>query len=197
MGGRIHAPVRPEPPETHGVRHGLSGIVEVSEVFFAYSEKGSRRLLRPPRRRGLPWVEPRQKVYAVVARDRRGRVLTAVAGLGLPRADRLTAVLAPVAPGSVLCPPRPQDYRQAAERLGLVLGCLLPDRDRRDIRLSHWHRQGVAALRSRLRAWMERFHGVATRYLHRYLAWYAFLEQAPTIDECAAADQLVRSVVDW
>ncbi|HEX6988665.1 MAG TPA: hypothetical protein VF282_04295 [Bacillota bacterium] len=44
---------------------------------------------------------------------------------------------------------------------------------------------------------MDRFHGVATRYLHRYLAWYAFLEQAPILDECTAGDQLLRAVLDW
>lgn len=177
----------------------LGGVVEVSEAAFAHSEKGSRRLARPPRRRGLRWVEPWnvQKVYAVVARDRRGRILTAVTGIGRPRSADLVSVLDPVARGSVLCPPRPQDYRQAAVRLGLVDGFSYLARRRVPVRHTHWHRAGVVALRTRLRAWIQRFNGVATRYLHRYLAWYAFLEQAPTRDDSAAADQLLRALMHW
>lgn len=177
----------------------LSGVVEVSEVRFAHSEKGSRRLHRPPRRRGLLWSEPWnvKKVFAVVVRDRRGRILTAVTGIGPPRVDELVRVLAPVAPGSVLCPPRPQAYRRAAARLGLVDGYMTRTRRRPPVRLAHWHREGATALHLRLRAWIHRFHGLATRYLHRYLAWYAFLEQVPLADEAAAGDQLLRATLQW
>jgi hypothetical protein len=40
-----------------------------------------------------------------------------------------------------------------------------------------FHIQNVNAYHSRLKGWMERFHGVATRYLPNHLGWRRFLER--------------------
>ena len=42
-----------------------------------------------------------------------------------------------------------------------------------------WHVQNVNAFVSRLRQWMGRFKGVATRYLASYLGWFRVLDRAP------------------
>ncbi|MEO7031554.1 MAG: hypothetical protein ABI351_06170 [Herbaspirillum sp.] len=39
-----------------------------------------------------------------------------------------------------------------------------------------YHIQNVNAYDSRLKVWMYRFHGVATRYLENYLGWRRMLE---------------------
>ncbi|MDP3815185.1 MAG: IS1595 family transposase, partial [Pseudomonas sp.] len=39
-----------------------------------------------------------------------------------------------------------------------------------------FHIQNVNAYHSRLKNWMTRFHGVATRYLPNYLGWRRMLE---------------------
>ena len=43
-----------------------------------------------------------------------------------------------------------------------------------------WHVQNVNAYHSRLKNWMARFHGVATRYLPNYLGWRRMLERYST-----------------
>jgi glutaredoxin len=40
-----------------------------------------------------------------------------------------------------------------------------------------FHVQNVNAYHSRLKAWLQRFHGVATRYLANYLGWRRILEK--------------------
>ena len=39
------------------------------------------------------------------------------------------------------------------------------------------HIQNVNAYDSRLKLWMRRFHGVATKYLDNYLGWRRWLER--------------------
>ena len=39
-----------------------------------------------------------------------------------------------------------------------------------------YHIQNVNAYGSRLRQWMAKFHGVATRYLASYLGWYRMID---------------------
>jgi hypothetical protein len=40
-----------------------------------------------------------------------------------------------------------------------------------------FHIQDVNAYHGRLKGWMARFHGVATKYLPNYLGWRRFLER--------------------
>jgi hypothetical protein len=40
-----------------------------------------------------------------------------------------------------------------------------------------WHVQNVNAYDSRLKGWMGRFHGVATKYLAHYLGWRRLLDR--------------------
>ncbi len=39
-----------------------------------------------------------------------------------------------------------------------------------------YHIQNVNAYHSRLKEWMRRFHGVATKYLDHYLGWRRMIE---------------------
>jgi Homeodomain-like domain len=57
----------------------LSGIVEIDETMFQYSEKGSRHLTRKRRKRGgnnhvKGWSK--NQVYVVIARDRINKTLS-------------------------------------------------------------------------------------------------------------------------
>lgn len=40
-----------------------------------------------------------------------------------------------------------------------------------------YHVQHVNSFHKRLGEWMDRFHGVATKYLDNYLYWFKFLQQ--------------------
>lgn len=43
--------------------------------------------------------------------------------------------------------------------------------------------QNVNSYHSRLKSWMERFNGVATKYLDHYLSWFQFLDTIKHIND--------------
>jgi hypothetical protein len=54
--------------------------------------------------------------------------------------------------------------------------------------LRHEERAAAGTYVQRLRSWMRRFHGVATKYLTNYLAWHRFLH-ALGVSRCRAGPQ--------
>src|SRR4051794_22458119 len=167
-------------------REALGGVVEADETFFRRSEKGSRRwrraegpLERRPRRRGERAGKrglSAEQVPALIARDRAGHTADAVLpGLG---ADAIAAALAPVvARDAVLCSDGAKAYAAFAaghrlhhEPVNLAAGVRVRD--------GAFHIQNVNAYHGRLKGWMGRFNGVATRYLPNYLGWRRTLERS-------------------
>src|SRR5919206_2916416 len=168
-------------------REALGGVVEADETSFRRSHEGSRRWRRgdaPPgrgphrrgeraSRRGLS----AERVPALIARDRAGHTADAVLpDLG---AVAIEAALAPVvADGAVLCSDGAKAYATFAtghglhhEPVDLAAGVRVRD--------GAFHVQNVNAYHGRLKGWMGRFNGVATRHLPHYLGWRRTLERAP------------------
>jgi transposase-like protein len=167
-------------------REALAGVVEADETFFRRSHKGSRRwrraegpLERRPHRRGERASKrglSAEQVPALIARDRAGHTADAVLpDLG---AAAIAAALGPViASDAVLCSDGAKAYAAfAAERglhhepVNLAAGVRVRD--------GAFHVQNVNAYHGRLKGWMGRFNGVATRYLPNYLGWRRTLERA-------------------
>ena len=46
-----------------------------------------------------------------------------------------------------------------------------------------FHIQNVNAYHCRLKVWMGRFHGVATKYLENYLGWFRYLDVEENLNE--------------
>ncbi len=46
-----------------------------------------------------------------------------------------------------------------------------------------FHIQNVNAYHSRLKGWMTRFHGVATKYLDHYLGWHRYMDVTEELNE--------------
>src|SRR5947208_2268145 len=167
-------------------REAWGGGVEADETFFRRSHKGSRRWRRgdaPPERRPHRRGErasrrglSAEQVPALIARDRAGHTADAVLpGLG---ADAIAAALGPVvARDAVLCSDGAKAYATFAaghglhhEPVNLAAGVRVRD--------GAFHIQNVNAYHGRLKGWMGRFNGVATRYLANYLGWRRTLERA-------------------
>src|SRR5689334_19856420 len=168
-------------------REALGGVVEADETFFRRSEKGSRRwrraegpLERRPRRRGERAGKrglSAEQVPALIARDRAGHTIDAVPPG--PGAEAIAAALAPVvARDAVLCSDGAKAHAAFAaghgvrhEPVNLAAGVRVRD--------GAFHVRNVNAYHGRLKGWMGRFNGVATRYLPNYLGWRRTLERAP------------------
>ena len=172
-------------------REALGGVVEADETFFRRSHKGSRRWRRGdappgrgPHRRGERAGEragerglSAEQVPALIARDRAGHTADAVLpDLG---AEAIEAVLAPVVAGdAVPCSDGAKAYAAFAaghglhhEPVNLAAGIRVRD--------GAFHLQNVNAYHGRLKGWMGRFNGVATRHLPNHLGWRRTLERAP------------------
>lgn len=163
-------------PAEHRAAHE-SGIVEADETFFLESFKGQRHLSRQARKRGgialTAGMGPEQ-IAVLVVRDRAGH--TADFQLDKLDAAHVQKALGPlVDPGSVLCTDGAVVYGAFA-RTSSITHCVVHPRPGQRVR-GAFHIQNVNAYHSRLKNWMARFHGVATRYLVNYLGWRRMLER--------------------
>ena len=155
-----------------------SGIVEVDETFFLESFKGQRHLPRPARKRGgvgrTRGVGPEQ-IPVLVARDREGH--TADFKLAKLDAQHVRQVLEPlVEQEAVLCTDGAAVYVTFARARELTHQVVHAKPGQR-VKAGAFHIQNVNAYHSRLKEWMRRFHGVATKYLENYLGWRRMLER--------------------
>jgi transposase-like protein len=165
-------------PATHRAQHE-SGIVEADETFFLESFKGQRQLHRPPRQRGgvgstgggNGW----EQIAVLVVRDRSGQ--TADFRLQKLDARHITEVLHPlVDKDAILCTDGARVYQTFARVSGITHKAVNIQQGIRVVQ-GVFHIQNVNAYDSRLKAWMRRFHGVATKYLESYLGWRRMLER--------------------
>ena len=156
----------------------LHGIAEADELYLLESEKGSRHLTRPARRRGGHARQrgiSSEQVCILVARDRTGQTLDFVTGKGALTQLQLQRCLLPVMDHDVLLVTDGHAaYRAFAREAGISHEAA---NLRAGIRVQGAaHVQNVNAYHSRLRAWLRPFHGVATRYLPNYLGWRWILD---------------------
>ena len=156
----------------------LSGIVEADEMFILESFKGKRDgLPRKARKRGGKASKPglsAEQIPVLVARDRNGATIDGV----LPKLDKasVTTVLGKVVgPDNDLCCDGGKAIVGFARKAKIPYHILpAPGRPKPDAPL--FHINNVNGYHGRFKEWARRFHGVATKYLNRYLGWRRFLE---------------------
>jgi transposase-like protein len=159
---------------------GFEGLLEVDETYFLYSEKGNKKIVgRKPRKRGgsskFRGIS-REQVCVVVARDRTKQTLVKVACMG--QVSKVTAeVILKSYVGSVssVCSDANSTWRGFAGDSGISHIELNASKRQRIIK-NIYHIQNVNAFHSRLKKWMDRFKGVATKYLDNYLTWFRFID---------------------
>jgi len=164
------------------------GIVELCETRFPHSEKGRRIPGRNPRRRGIPpgreYRADSPWVCVVVACDRAGGATSGSAGRGRPRAVVLREWLLPALgrPCTLVgTAGRYSAYALACARTDVVYhqAPRHPSAARRGAFLLDSTARAQARV-VRLRTWLRRFRGVATRYLDNYLRWHLAVDAEPT-----------------
>ena len=156
----------------------LKGIVEVDETFIRASAKGSKKLVgRTPRRRGTkpkPGLSSDDYDAVLIVRDRHGATTDYV----MPDLEGATfaRLLKPVvAHDALLVSDGRAAYGQFADDAGLLHISLNASKGERVY--GSYHIQNVNAYISRLKNWMRRFKGVASRYLESYLGWWRMIER--------------------
>jgi len=176
----------------------LGGIVEADETYFRRNFKGAAPVGRPSRRRGTKNGSRRglgtDKVPVVVARARSGDTRMVVLP-GTSTADALTTVFRPMLrPDVTLCTDGSAAMRLAAQALGVHHVALVTARNER--KRGIYHVQTVNSYQGRLKGWMGRFRGVATKYLDLYLAWHVIHEHVQHLSATRARAVLVGNTAE-
>jgi transposase-like protein len=158
----------------------LDGWIEFDWVLFAYSRKGERKLHRRPRSRAIPHGfrthDPRVSVWA--ACDRRGRVISGMVVASRPTVNSVDDDLAGHVQPSSIFTARHGSFGPAAALARRKGGRFFdPMRAPSTAHLILYEFKIVSSYLRRLRTWMFRFRGVATRYLANYLLWHRFLDR--------------------
>ena len=156
----------------------LSGIVEANEPSFSNPSGAVGRIRRArPGRRGGTARHPgpyQDNIPVLVARDRKGATFDAV----LPQDDiaSIAAVLTGVVtPANHLVGDGSKPLAAFAQQSRHSLPpCPSPGKPTSEA--PHLHINTVNAYHSRLRQWLNRFNGVATKNLPSYLGWRRALE---------------------
>jgi len=156
----------------------LTGIVEADETFILESFKGRwSDLPRKARKRGGSARHPglcQDNIPVLVARDRNGATFDAVlpnddsASIGAALAGVLSADNHLVGDGG-----RPI---AAFARKAKISFHAVPSPGKPAPAAPHLHINNVNAYHSRLKQWLNRFNGVATKNLPNYLGWRRALE---------------------
>lgn len=159
---------------------------ELDETFFPESFKGNHSnsgfaMPRPPHRhsgKGYPgkkaWEKrPRgtgsEHICVLVGVNDRGDILYDVSCRGGLSAQKAKEALnGKVGEGSIVCTDKGSAYPRALRELGVACHCAFAATDHKVNRINNVH--------SRLKTFMSRFHGVATRRLSAYLAWFKWYE---------------------
>lgn len=161
----------------------LTGIVEVDECFILQSRKGERRLPRKARKRGGKAEKPGlsgEQTPILIARDRYGHHLDAV----LPNRseDAVSAVLKEVVSKTdvLLCMDGDPALIAFAKKQAIEYELILASHGEH-VHEKVLHVQTVNSYISRFKKWLDRFNGVATKYLPNYLSWRRMLEKSAAV----------------
>lgn len=157
----------------------FEGIVEMDETYFLYSEKGKRNIQgRKPRLRGgsseFRGIS-KDQVCVLVARDRQKRTFSKTIGKGrIIKKSLDEALSSKLSIQNVLCTDAWRAFMTYAKEIGIEHYRFKANGRERVKGI--YHIQNVNSYHSRLKSWMERFNGVATKYLDHYLSWFQFLD---------------------
>ncbi len=163
-------------PKSLGSKH-LHGIVEFDETYFLESHKGDQHLERAPRKRGGSARQrgiSSEQTAVLVARDRNDNTMDAI--LFKSNQTTLAEVMIPIIDeDALLCSDKKRSYLAFAKTNHLTLKTVNSSAKEHVVE-KIYHIQNVNAYDSRLKIWIKRFNGVATKYLESYLAWMRLLD---------------------
>lgn len=175
----------------------LQGIVESDETFFKESMKGKREIThRDAKERG--GIDQKRgisnlKIAVVVAQDRNGAVVARKAGTGRVKAEEIDLVIGGVIePSALLCTDTATNYKKFAKIKGLKHEAI-NERQKQRVKKGIYHIQHVNNFHKRLKDWLERFQGVATKYLDNYIYWFRWLELGKDLSNEKRVEQMLVS----
>lgn len=156
----------------------LHGIIEADETYFLKSEKGNKSLNRKPHKRGAKAKKrglSSEQVCVFVSRDRNNNTFDKI--FETFNSENLKNEFLDILDKDALfCSDGKSVYKRFVRVNGIRHGALNLSKGER-VKKGIVHIQNVNAYHSRLKNWMVRFNGVATKYLENYISWYRELDE--------------------
>ncbi len=159
----------------------LEGIVESDETFFLYSEKGEKNIHdRSARKRGGKASKRGindEHVAVIVASDRDGHAIVEVAGRSRITAQKIDAAIGkwlsdtPIA----LCSDSHKSYEKFSKDKN-IRHVTINGSKGQFVRNKVYHIQNVNSIHHLIKNWMQKFNGVASKYLQNYMNWFRVLK---------------------
>jgi transposase-like protein len=155
-----------------------SGIIESEEIYIKESHKGARKINRVSgKKEGAQKGSSKSQIGILATCDRKGNKGLRVVGKGRMTKSELKELLGErIGKDSVLCTDEQASYKAFTEEEGIVHKTHKPCFDPR-VAKKIYHVQNVNNLHQRSKKFLERFHGVSTKYLQNYLNWFLALEK--------------------
>ena len=172
----------------------FEGVVESDETFFEHSEKGSKRLNRPARKRGTQAKSRgigQNKATVIVTKDRKKSLKMTLSTMGrITKADIVESFQTPLNNEAILCSDGHVSYKGYSKDHNLKHIVLRSDL-KQFVKKGVYHIQHVNELHNRLKKWIDgTFWGVSTKYLQYYLNWFYLQEtlksKSITVDNVAS-----------
>lgn len=164
----------------------FTSILESDEIFFRESQKGSKNLSRPARKRGGKASKAgisKEQVAVILAKDRQNNSSMDVSTFGRISKANLDGVFGDkIEQETILCTDSHRSYSAFARSKKLKHEKIIANKGQY-VKDQVFHVQNVNNSAQRLRKWMVRFNGVATKYLQNYLNWFMVLEKIKTSPE--------------
>lgn len=156
----------------------VEGVIEADEVFFAESFKGTKpsKMPRKSRKRGKQ-VKRRglsnEQVCIATAIDRQGNLIMELLCRGRMKRQQLEKLYdGRIGDNSILCTDSHKSYVQFAKDFSLEHKRIKRGKYKEGI----YHIQHINAVHSKLKKWMNRFNGVATKYISNHMYWFKWLQ---------------------
>lgn len=171
----------------------VDGVIEADEVFFAESFKGTKpsNMPRRSRKRGKQIKKrgiSKEQVCIATTIDRQGNLIMELACKGRITSKELEKLYdGHISNESILCTDSHKSYIQFANDLSLEHKRIKRGKHKEGL----YHIQHINALHSNLKKWMNRFNGVATKYINNYIKWFKWLQIFDTDKEIIKAKNFI------
>ncbi|WP_432409202.1 IS1595 family transposase [Wukongibacter sp. M2B1] len=175
----------------------VGGVVEVDETFFRESFKGNHKksknfiMPRKSRKRGTKGRKrgiSNEQVCVLCAMDRVGNIMTELICKGRMKHTDIERFFNDKIDGdAIFCTDSHKSYLKFAQNTGVELKQIKRGRHKEGV----YHIQHINYYHSKLKKWMDRFNGVATKYLSNYMYWFKWLQYFDTEKDTIKSKYLI------
>ena len=177
----------------------LDGIVEADETYFEESQKGNKKIKRPARERGYSCYKnyKNKKVCVLTAIDRQKHSFNRPVGFGKIKKDDIKILQHRIKENSILITDGERGYSNINN---VKLKQLKEGKPQSKV----YHINNINNFHSKLKQFMSRFNGVATKYLDNYVNYYSevinnidVFNQLLNINRCYLVKEIRRREVGF